>query len=70
MINVGCDETFDLGLGKSKSELLVHACRLGRSRLNHTSPPSVEPIVAEHQRLWLARNRPGGLADSVRRLTS
>lgn len=26
--------------------------------------------VAEHRRLWLARNRPGGLDDSVRRLES
>lgn len=28
----------------------------------------VAPIMAEHQRLWLARNRPGGLPDSLKRL--
>jgi hypothetical protein len=28
----------------------------------------VRPIIAEHRRLWLSRNRPGGLEDSIRRL--
>ena len=28
----------------------------------------VQAWVAEHQRLWLARNRPGGLKDSVARM--
>ncbi len=27
-----------------------------------------ETIIGEHRRLWLARNRPGGLADSVAKL--
>ena len=26
---------------------------------------SLRPVIAEHRRLWLARNRPGGLDDSV-----
>jgi hypothetical protein len=26
-------------------------------------------IIEEHKRLWLARNRPGGLSDSVLRLS-
>jgi hypothetical protein len=26
----------------------------------------LEPIIVEHRRLWLKRNRPGGLADSLR----
>jgi hypothetical protein len=25
-------------------------------------------LLGEHERLWLARNRPGGLDDSLRRL--
>jgi hypothetical protein len=54
--------------------MLVHACRFGRSRL---SPGSISPTELQadlrllrgtHQRLWLARNRPGGLRDSLRRL--
>jgi hypothetical protein len=28
--------------------------------------PTMARIIAEHRRLWLARNRPGGLADSCR----
>jgi hypothetical protein len=28
----------------------------------------LKAITAEHRRLWLARNRPGGLKDSARRL--
>lgn len=35
-------------------------CRLPVGGLN--------TIIAEHRRLWLARNRPGGLADSLRNL--
>jgi hypothetical protein len=25
----------------------------------------LRPVITEHSRLWLARNRPGGLADSL-----
>jgi hypothetical protein len=35
------------------------ACAEGRQ-------PALRKIIAEHRRLWLARNRPGGLADSCR----
>ena len=28
------------------------------------------PLIEEHQNLWVSRNRPGGLKDSVRRLTN
>lgn len=42
---------------------------------NPDHPPArrdeaLRPIMAEHQRLWLARNRAGGLADSIPRLIS
>ena len=30
--------------------------------------PELRRIIGEHRRLWLARNRPGGLHDSARRL--
>jgi hypothetical protein len=30
----------------------------------------VEAVVPEYERLWLARNRPGGLTDGVARLKS
>ena len=30
------------------------------------SPRASGPVIAEHHRLWLARNRPGGLDDSAR----
>jgi hypothetical protein len=26
---------------------------------------AIEPVIAAHRRLWLERNRPGGLSDSV-----
>jgi hypothetical protein len=54
--------------------MLRHACRRGMWKLDS---PSVKPtelaedirrIIAEHQRLWLTRNRPGGLIDSAARL--
>ena len=34
-----------------------------------TLAAGVEPIIEAHQSLWLARNRPGGLADSASWLT-
>lgn len=63
--------------------LLELACRLGRARLAAGPtvpvpelPASVRaelssrlaPLVDEHAAIWLARNRPGGRADSVARL--
>jgi hypothetical protein len=51
------------------ARMLLLACAAG------APPTSAAParldraaVVAEHQRLWLARNRPGGFDDSVRRL--
>ena len=55
--------------------LLRHACR--RGLLWKEEPDSAEPhrelsdelraLIAEQRRLWLARNRPGGLEDSIAR---
>ena len=58
------------------ADLLRHACRRGRFLLDRTSldpqlmAKELERLTAEHQRVWLARNRPGGLADSAARLTN
>ena len=63
--------------------LLAFACRLGIARLEAGTtvpvpelPPPVRealaaelaPLVAAHEPVWLARNRPGGRAESVARL--
>jgi hypothetical protein len=60
---------------RNGARMAVHACRLGRTILDgETSNAAVlreladdmHAIVNEHRRLWLARNREGGLDDSVR----
>jgi len=53
--------------------LMLLACDRSDALLAGASsrPPTRErlsEIVGEYRRLWLARNRPGGLPDSVRRL--
>ncbi len=45
--------------------MLRHSTIIARGDPN----PDLPKIVAEHRRLWLARNRPGGLEDSAARLT-
>jgi hexosaminidase len=55
-------------------ELLAHACRRGRFLLDRRPQNAgdlktdMRRLTAEHRRLWLARNRPGGLSDSAARL--
>ncbi len=59
-------------------DLVSILCRDGRARVNgdgtlasipapmrHGLAEALRPIIAEHERLWLARNRPGGLPDSL-----
>jgi hexosaminidase len=54
--------------------MLRHACRRGKLLRRPESVDSRElanelrAIIAEHRRLWLARNRPGGLNDSAAQL--
>lgn len=64
------------------ANLLRHACRLGIARLEAPGqavsaiPPQqralladdLDELIAEYNRLWQARSRPGGLVDSVGRL--
>jgi hexosaminidase len=59
---------------RNAAAMLRQACRIGRFKLNDPAiteailADEAKKIIAEHRRLWLARNRPGGLEDSVRRL--
>jgi hexosaminidase len=59
---------------RNTAAMLRFACRLGRYRLGDGAEPKeslateLRRIVGEHRRLWLARNRVGGLLDSAKRL--
>jgi hypothetical protein len=67
------DATLILDEFSHNASMALTACRMGQVRLsNDTSSTSratlaraFEQIVEEHQRVWLARNRPGGLRDSL-----
>jgi len=48
--------------------LLLHACDRGLNAPLSQLGGQWRGIVKEHRRLWLARNRPGGLDDSIERL--
>jgi hypothetical protein len=59
------------------ADLLTHACRRGRHLLDrraHDDATALQSdltrLTATHRRLWLARNREGGLSDSAARLTA
>lgn len=58
---------------RNGAAMLRYACERGRRRLRENRLPDhndsmMEAIAAEHRRLWLARNRSGGLESSVSRL--
>jgi hypothetical protein len=59
---------------RNAAALAKHGARCGRWRKDPASESPKElaaelrQIIAEHKRLWLARNRPGGLSDSCARL--
>lgn len=54
--------------------MLKQACRRGRWRIDHSLEhqnaieDGLRAIIDEHARLWMARNRWGGLNDSIKRL--
>ncbi len=59
------------------ARMLEHACTRGQWRLKPATQASAKKtalaqdmriLMGEHRRLWMARNRPGGLQDSARRL--
>jgi hypothetical protein len=45
--------------------MLRYACRKARGE---ATPAELDRIVQQHRQCWLARNRLGGLEESVRRL--
>ena len=56
------------------ARLLQHACQRGLLAVGHASAPApallaedLQDIIKDYRKIWLKRNRPGGLADSVRR---
>jgi hypothetical protein len=59
---------------RNAAAMLKFACDLGRHELGQGKQVQAEfsaelqRVMDEHRRLWLARNRPGGLEDSVGRL--
>jgi len=53
---------------RQAARMLQHACRRVLQENPAALKTDLQEIIVEHQRLWLARNRPGGLPDSVRRL--
>ena len=56
---------------RNAAAMLQLGVETARRRLNFASRggPKVSDIITEHRRLWLARNRPGGLEDSIARLS-
>lgn len=57
---------------RNAAAMLKLACRRGLALIECRSLAAneVAPVVEEHRRLWLARNREGGLRESVARLVS
>jgi len=72
------DSTLILDEYRNTARLLRHACRRGLlltnskgfdvARFQRELDTDMGEIIAEYKRIWLARNRPGGLKDSVGRL--
>lgn len=56
------------------AHLLTHSCARGQFLLDHGShapfmlAQDAKALIVEHERIWTARNRLGGLADSVSRI--
>ena len=59
---------------RNAATMMQHAVAVARRKLNLPGEPvdvvssRWQHLVAEHRRLWIARNRPGGMEDSVGRL--
>ncbi|HEX6606764.1 MAG TPA: glycoside hydrolase, partial [Chloroflexia bacterium] len=63
---------------ENTARLMRHACRRGQwlvdcehgdtAATRHALDADLRDIIREYERIWLRRNRPGGLADSVARL--
>jgi hypothetical protein len=74
---VGADSLLCVDEMRWAADLLAFACRFGIARLDSPADASVRgdlraelaPLIAGHERLWIARNRPGGRAESASWLT-
>ena len=57
---------------QNAAKLLLLCVAVGRARLSLPPGPAINPqeIIAEHRRLWLARNRPGGLDEGLNKIRS
>jgi hypothetical protein len=59
---------------RTAADMLRHACDRGRWLRNPSANRAsrlrfdLEKVIGQHRALWQARNRPGGLRDSVARL--
>ncbi len=48
---------------------VLNAIRFGISKMTQSASASAQrKVIAEHKKIWLARNRPGGLEDSVKNI--
>jgi hexosaminidase len=54
---------------ENAAAMLRFACRKGKGESQKSLSQELEQIIQRHRHHWLARNRPGGLEDSVGRLT-
>jgi hypothetical protein len=65
---------------ENTARMLRHACRRGQlicgeggtdqAGMKRALDDEMADIIGEYERIWLARNRPGGLRESVARLQS
>ncbi|NJM40636.1 MAG: family 20 glycosylhydrolase [Anaerolineae bacterium] len=56
-------------LVKREYAWVLNAMRFGLSKIEGTATPAVQrKLIAEHKKIWLARNREGGLEDSVKNI--
>jgi hexosaminidase len=74
-VQMSCeDSALIAGEIRNAAAMLIHGCRHGRWRMSQETLSAAQlgealrVIIAEHRRLWLARNRAGGLDDSCSRL--
>ena len=53
------------------ASMMRYGCTLGEALARGEAPPAGDrALLEEHRRLWLQRSRPGGLADSTRKLAA
>jgi len=48
--------------------MLAYACKIGSGENHDTLAKELDQIIQSHRQCWLARNRPGGLGESLTRI--